>query len=201
MLNYDNQISNEQIRLNIKVKKIEQPKNNANKVVTSADSKINHKIIKSLKRQKLKPDEIHFGKLPIQKLVPIPFRNCVSYFSSIERGEYSIFIHFEMHREWIDYIIRLIRNKQENIADLTSNAEFNCDSLDIEVIEMDGQVMYSIGTRLSSFYMTFSERYPYVFVVCGTEYLVENKVCTKKQIPQKELKKGLLHYIFSKWSN
>lgn len=199
MLEHDDRMSNEHILLNIKFRRIEPSKEH--KTVKATTHKSSYNITEPIKKQKLKPDEIYFGKLPIQKLVPIPFKNCVSYFSRIERGEYSIFIHFEMHREWIDYIIRFIRNKQENIADLTSNAELNCDSLDIEVIEMDGQAMYCIGTRLSSFYMTFSDRYPYVYVVCGVEYLKENQDAVINKSTTKELKKGLLHYIFSKWIN
>jgi hypothetical protein len=201
MLNYDDRMSNEPLKMNVQFRKIEPRKYSAHNNVTSTKSEFNQIITKPLKKQELSPNAIHFGKFPIQKLLRIPFENCVRTFSKVEKIEDQIYIRFEMHKEWIDLIIRQIRNGQGNISDLTSKPMFNSDSLNVEVIEMDGQVMYCIGTRLSSFYMTFSDRYPYVYVVCGVEYLKENQDVVINKSTTKELKKGLLHYIFSKWSN
>ena len=201
MLNYDDRMSNEQLKMNVRFKKIEPRKYSAQNDVTSTKSEFSQIMTKPLKKQKLSPNAIHFEKFPVQKLLRIPFENCVRTFSTVERIEDQIYIRFEMHKEWIDFIIRQILNRQGNTPDLMPNSEVSSDSLNVEVIEMDGQAMYCIGTRLSSFYMTFSDRYPYVYVVCGVEYLKENQDVVINKSTTKELKKGLLHYIFSKWSN
>lgn len=201
MLNYDDQMSNEQLKMNVQFRKIEPRKYSAHKNVTSKKSEFNQIITKPLKKQELSPNAIQFEKFPLQKLLRIPFEKCVRTFSKVEKIEDQIYIRFEMHKEWIDFIIRQILNRQGNTPDLTPNSEVSSDSLNVEVIEMDGQVMYRIGTRLSSFYMTFSDRYPYVYVVCGVEYLKENLDAVINISTAKELKKGLLHYILNKWSN
>lgn len=201
MLEHDDRMSNEQLKMNVQFRKIESNKYSSQNDVTSTKSEFSKIVTQPLKKQKLNPNAIHFGKFPVQKLLRIPFENCVRTFTTVERIEDKIYIRFEMHKEWIDLIIRQIRNEQGNISNLTSKPTFNGDSLNVEVIEMDGQAMYCIGTRLSSFYMTFSGRYPYVYVVCGIEYLKENQDVVINKSTTKDLKKGLLHYIFSKWSN
>jgi hypothetical protein len=201
MLNYDDRMSNEQLKMNVQFRKIEPRKFSAHNNVTSTKSEFNQMITKPLKKQELSPNVIHFGKFPVQKLLRIPFEKCVRTFSKVEKIEDQIYIRFEMHKEWIDFIIRQILNRQGNTPDLMPNSEVSSDSLNVEVIEMDGQVMYRIGTILSSFYMTFSDRYPYVYVVCGVEYLKENHDAVINISTAKELKKGLLHYILNKWIN
>ena len=47
----------------------------------------------------------------------------------------------------------------------------------------------------------FSDQSLYANIVCGKEYLSNHCEETNAVIPQEEIKKGLLNYIFKKWIN
>lgn len=198
MLEHDDRMSNEHIRLNINFRKIEPSKEH--KTIKSTTHKFSHNITEPIKRQKLKPDDISFEKLPIQKLVPVPFMKCVRSLN-IERSDDLIYFNFKMQQNWLEFLIRKIRYGQGDLQNISSSPSDNSKLLNVDVVDVDGQVMYTLFTKFDCFHMTFSEKYTDVYMVCGTEYLVEIKGCTKKQIPQKEIRKGLINYIMCKWTN
>lgn len=198
MLEHDDRMSNEHILLNINFRRIEPSKEH--KIVKATTHKSSYYITEPIKRQKLKPDDISFEKLPIQKLVPVPFMKCVRSLT-IERSDDLIYFNFKMQQNWLEFLIHKIRHSQSDLQNISSSPSDNSKLLNVDVVDVDGQVMYTLFSKFDCFHMTFSEKYTEVYMVCGIEYLVENKGCPKERIPQRELKKGLLHYIFSKWSN
>ena len=75
MLNYDDRMSNEPLKMNVQFRKIEPRKYSAQNDVTSTKSEFSQIKTKPFKKQKLSPNAINFGKFPVQKLLRIPFEN------------------------------------------------------------------------------------------------------------------------------
>ena len=100
-------INEENIQLNIKVTKIE-PSIQGDATKTRFLSKAKSQI-REIKRQVLKPEDLEFGNLPIQKLLPVPFAHCIESYSRIERSERLIFIDLKMKKKCIDYLINRIK--------------------------------------------------------------------------------------------
>ena len=87
----------ENIQLNIKVRKIEPfIQDDAPKTRYLATDKSQ---TKETKRQVLKPEDLEFGNLPIQKLLPVQFVDCIESFSRIEGSDNLIYINFEMKKK------------------------------------------------------------------------------------------------------
>jgi len=119
----------------------------------------------------------------------------------IERSDDLIYFNFKMQQNWLEFLIRKIRYGQGDLRNISSSPSNNSKLLNVDVVDVDGQVMYTLFTKFDCFHMTFSDRYPYVYVVCGVEYLKENQDAVINKSTTKDLKKRLLQYIFSKWSN
>jgi hypothetical protein len=177
MQEYFESTNKENIQLNIKVRKIE-PLIQGDAPKTRPLSRDKSQT-KELKWQVLKPEDLQFGNLPIQKLLPVPFVNCIESFSRIEGCDNLIFIDFKMKKKWIDFLINRIQHSDKNHDNL----------------------IYNIYTSTNSFRFLFSDQSLNANIVCGKEYLSNHREETNAVVPQKEIKKGLLKFIFKKWSN
>ena len=115
---------NDDIRLNIKVNRKVwtssdlQQKPESNQDISKNANKID--AVKIVKRQQLSIDDIDISNLPIQKLLPIPFLECIESFSLIERGESLVFIDLTMHEKWLVYLIQKIQDSTIFIARASS---------------------------------------------------------------------------------
>ena len=202
-------LKNDDFHLNIQVTKIE-PNNQiyekTKRVSTLSDTKKKSLIdsamnTKEIKWQVLKPEDLEFGNLPIQKLLPVAFVNCIESFSRIEGSDNLIFIDLKMKKKWIDFLIDRIQNSDKNRDNLMSNENQNQTQLNIDISEMENNKIYNIYTITTNFRFMFSDQSLYANIVCGKEYLSNHCEETNAVTPQKEIKKGLLNYIFKKWSN
>ena len=90
----------ENIRLNIKVSKIDSIKQSNTTESASFDRKKCKKT--EIQKQVLKREDIQFEKLPIQKLLPVPFVDCIKSLSRIERWDDLIFMDFKMEKKWME---------------------------------------------------------------------------------------------------
>jgi len=189
----------ENIQLNIKVRKIEPfIQDDAPKTRYLATDKSQ---TKETKRQVLKPEDLEFGNLPIQKLLPVQFVDCIESFSRIEGSDNLIYINFEMKKIWIDFLIDRIQNSDKNHGNLISKQNQNETHIFIDISEMENNKIYNIYTITNNFRFMFSDQSLYANIVCGKEYLSNHCEETNAVIPQEEIKKGLLNYIFKKWIN
>jgi hypothetical protein len=202
-------LKNDDFHLNIQVTKIE-PNNQiyekTKRVSTLSDTKKKSlrdiaMNTKEIKRQLLKPEDLEFGNLPIQKLLPVQFVDCIESFSRIERSDNLIFINFKMKKKWIDFLIDRIQNPAKNHDNLISKQNQNETHIFIDISEMENNKIYNIYTITNNFRFMFSDQSLYTNIVCGKEYLSNYCEETNAVIPQKEIKKGLLNFIFKKWSN
>ena len=200
-------LKNDDFHLNIQVTKIE-PNNQiyekTKRVSTLSDTKKNSLRegainTKEIKRQVLKPEDLDFGNLPIQKLLPVPFVNCIESFSRIERSENLIFIDFKMKKKWIDFLIDRIQNSAENQVNLVSKQNENDLQINIEISEIENTKLYTVCTERDFFTLTFSDKYLYVHLLCDVDYLKEHQCHAIKEIHQEQIKKGLLNFIIKKW--
>ena len=192
-------INEENIQLNIKVTKIE-PSIQDDATKTRFLSKDKSQI-REIKRQVLKPEDLEFGNLPIQKLLPVPFEHCIESYSRIERSERLIFIDLKMKKKWIDYLINRIQNSAENQVNLVSKQNKNDLQINIEISEIENAKLYTICTQRNAFRFTFAESVLYASLVCGVDCLKEYQGHAIEEIHQEQLKKGLLNFIIKKWIN
>ena len=192
-------INEENIQLNIKVTKIE-PSIQGDATKTRFLSKDKSQI-REIKRQVLKPEDLEFGNLPIQKLLPVPFEHCIESYSRIERSERLIFIDLKMKKKWIDYLINRIQNSTENQVNLVSKQNKNDLQINIEISEIENAKLYTICTQRNAFRFTFAESVLYASLVCGVDCLKEYQGHAIEEIHQEQLKKGLLNFIIKKWIN
>jgi len=192
-------INEENIQLNIKVTKIE-PSIQGDATKTRFLSKDKSQI-REIKRQVLKPEDLEFGNLPIQKLLPVPFAHCIESYSRIERSERLIFIDLKMKKKWIDYLINRIQNSAENQVNLVSKQNKNDLQINIEISEIENAKLYTICTQRNAFRFTFAESVLYASLVCGVDCLKEYQGHAIEEIHQEQLKKGLLNFIIKKWIN
>jgi hypothetical protein len=188
----------ENIQLNIKVRKIERSIHDAPKTRCLATDKSQ---TKETKWQVLKPEDLEFGNLPIQKLLPVPFVDCIESFSRIEESDNLIFTDFKMKKKWIEFLIYKIQNSDKNHDNLIFKQNQNETHLFIDISEIENNKIYNIYTFASNFRFIFSDQYTHASIICGFEYLFDHHGGTNASIPQKEIKKGLLNYIFKKWMN
>ena len=189
----------ENIQLNIKVRKFEPIiQSDAPKTKSLSEDKSQ---TKEIKWQVLKPEDLEFGNLPIQKLLPVPFVNCIESFSRIEKSDNLIFIDFRMKKKWIDFLIDRIQNPAKNHDNLISKQNQNETHIFIDISEMENNKIYNIYTITNNFRFMFSDQSLYATIVCGKEYLSNYCEETNAVIPQKEIKRGLLNFIFKKWRN
>jgi len=189
----------ENIQLNIKVRKFEPIiQSDAPKTKSLSEDKSQ---TKEIKWQVLKPEDLEFGNLPIQKLLPVPFVNCIESFSRIEKSDNLIFIDFKMKKKWIDFLVDRIQNYDKNHDNLMSKQNQNETHIFIDISEMENNKIYNIYTITNNFRFMFSDQSLYATIVCGKEYLSNYCEETNAVIPQKEIKRGLLNFIFKKWRN
>ena len=189
----------ENIQLNIKVRKFEPIiQSDAPKTKSLSEDKSQ---TKEIKWQVLKPEDLEFGNLPIQKLLPVPFVNCIESFSRIKKSDNLIFIDFKMKKKWIDFLIDRIQNYDKNHDNLMSKQNQNETHIFIDISEMENNKIYNIYTITNNFRFMFSDQSLYATIVCGKEYLSNYCEETNAVIPQKEIKRGLLNFIFKKWRN
>ena len=202
-------LKNDDFHLNIQVTKIE-PNNQiyekTKRVSTLFDTKkksLRDSTIntKEIIRQVLKPEDLEFGNLPIQKLLPVPFEHCIESYSRIERSERLIFIDLKMKKKWIDYLINRIQNSAENQVNLVSKQNKNDLQINIEISEIENAKLYTICTQRNAFRFTFAESFLYGSLVCGVDCLKEHQGHAIEEIHQEQLKKGLLNFIIKKWIN
>ena len=73
--------------------------------------------------------------------------------------------------------------------------------INIDISELKNYKIYTIYMITNNFRFMFSDQYSNASIICGVEYLFDHHGGTNASIPQKEIKKGLLNYIFKKWSN
>lgn len=189
----------ENIRLNITLSKIDSIKQSNTTESASFDRKKSKKT--EIQKQVLKREDIQFEKLPIQKLLPVPFVNCIKSLARIERWDDLIFIDFKMEKKWMDFLIDRIQNSDKSHGYLMSNPNQNESQINIDISEIDDARMYSVYADNNAFRLTFSDRHLNVNVVCGVDYLKENHGHAIDKMEQDQLKKGLLNYIIKKWSN
>jgi len=189
----------ENIQLNIKVRKFEPIiQSDAPKTKSLSEDKSQ---TKEIKWQVLKPEDLEFGNLPIQKLLPVPFVNCIESFSRIKKSDNLIFIDFKMKKKWIDFLVDRIQNYDKNHDNLMSKQNQNETHIFIDISEMENNKIYNIYTITNNFRFMFSDQSLYATIVCGKEYLSNYCEETNAVIPQKEIKRGLLNFIFKKWRN
>jgi hypothetical protein len=191
--------TNENIQLNIKVRKFE-PIIQSDAPTTRSLSK-DKSPTKEIKWQVLKPKDIEFGNLPIQKLLPVQFVDCIESFSRIEGSDNLIFINFKMKKKWIDFLIDKVQNSDKNHYNLISKQNQNESRINAEISELKNNKIYNIYTITNNFRFMFSDQSLYANIVCGKEYVSSYCEETNAVIPQKEIKSGLLNFIFKKWSN
>jgi hypothetical protein len=189
----------ENIQMNIKVRKFE-PIIQSDTTKTKSLIK-NKSQTKEIKWQVLKPEDLEFGNLPIQKLLPVPFVNCIESFSRIEGSDNLIFIDVKMKKKWIDFLIDRIQNSDKNRDNLMSNENQNQTQLNIDISEIENKKIYNIYTFTNNFRFIFSDKYSHATIICGVEYLSKHNGASNVVISQKDIKKGLLNYIFKKWIN
>lgn len=199
---------NEEIKLNVRFRKVESTKiNDTSKKIyvesNNTQSSENESEKKSIEiedsRQQLKPEDINFEKLPIQKLFSVPFLNCIDRFSKIERTESLIFIDFTMEKKWIDFLLQQIKYFETSTINNSFLINKNQKKINVDVVEYEKSNMYNFYIDNDSFRFTFFEEYGYVYIICGVEYLTKEKEM-QKEISNIEVKKGLLNKIFRKWS-
>jgi hypothetical protein len=189
----------ENIRLNITLSKIDSIKQSNKTESTSFDRNKSEKT--KIQKQVLKREDIQFEKLPIQKLLPIPFVDCIKSLARIERWDDIIFMDFKMEKKWMDFLIDRIQNFDKSHGYLMSNPYHNETQINIDISEIDDARIYSVYIDNNVFRLTFSDRYLNVNVVCGVDYLKENHGHAIDKMEQDQLKKGLLNFIIKKWSN
>jgi hypothetical protein len=189
----------ENIRLNIKLSQIDSVKQANMSESVSFDRKKSKKT--EIQKLVLKREDIQFEKLPIQKLLPVPFVNCIKSLSRIERWDDLIFMDFKMEKKWMDFLIDRIQNYGKNHEFFTHSPNQNETHINIDISEIDDARIYSVYTDNNIFRLSFSDRYLNVNVVCGVDYLKENYGHAIGKMEQEQLKKGLLNFIFKKWSN
>jgi hypothetical protein len=189
----------ENIQLNIKVRKFE-PIIQSDAPQTRSLSK-DKSPTKEIKWQVLKPEDIEFGNLPIQKLLPVQFVDSIESFSRIEGSDNIILINFKMKKKWIDFLIDKVQNSDKNHDNLISKQNQNETRINVEISEMENNKIYNIYTITNNFRFMFSDQSLYANIVCGLEYLSNHNRELNAVIPQKEIKRGLLNFIFIKWSN
>jgi hypothetical protein len=199
MQEYFESTNKENIQLNIKVRKIE-PLIQGDAPKTRPLSRDKSQT-KELKWQVLKPEDLQFGNLPIQKLLPVPFVNCIESFSRIEGCDNLIFIDFKMKKKWIDFLINRIQHSDKNHDNLMSKQNQNESRINVDISELKNNKIYNIYTITNSFRFLFSDQSLNANIVCGKEYLSNHREETNAVVPQKEIKRGLLKFIFKKWSN
>ena len=191
--------TNENIQLNINVRKIE-PLIQGDAPKTRYLSKDKSQT-KEIKWQVLKPEDLEFGNLPIQKLLPVSFVNCIESFSRIEGSDNLIFIDVKMKKKWIDFLIDRIQNSDKNHDNFMANENQNQTQLNIDISEIENKKIYTIYTFTTNFRFIFSDQYSHASLICGVEFLFDHNRGTNASIPQKDIKKGLLNYIYKKWIN
>jgi hypothetical protein len=196
---------NDDIRLNIKVnRKVwksndQQQKSESNQDISKNANKID--AVKVIKRQRLSIDDIDISKLPIQKLLPIPFLECIESFSLIERGESLVFIDFRMQKKWLGYLIQKIQDAT-NIEDQSkSKNALRNDKLEVDIIEMENATTFRIYTNHQTFRMIFSDKFNNVMLICGLHILRANHDVIDEKISQEKIKKGIVKRIVGKWIN
>ena len=189
----------ENILLNITLSKINSIKQSNTTESASFEGKKSKKT--EIQKQVLKREDIQFEKLPIQKLLRVPFVNCIKSLARIERWDDLIFIDFKMEKKWMDFLIDRIQNSDKSHENLLSNPYHNETQINIDISEIDDARIYSVYTDNNAFRLTFSDRYLNVNVVCGVDYLKDNHGHAIDKMEQDQLKKGLLNYIIKKWSN
>jgi hypothetical protein len=154
-----------------------------------------------IEKQKLKPRDIMFEKLPIQKFFPIAFEKCIETFYRIEKNEKQIFIDLKLEKGWQNYLINKIQNttnyKEVQLSEPTKTRAY----LNVDITEIGDKKVYHVYTCTYSFRFVFSDEYLYANMVFGLEYLSNYNGELNAVISQKEIKKGLLNYIFRKWIN
>jgi hypothetical protein len=190
-------INEEKIQFGIKVTKIEPIiQGDAPKTKYLRNDKSQ---TREIDKQVLKPEDIQFEKLPFQKLLPIPFVNCIKSFSRIERCDNLIFLDFQMEKKWIDFLIDRIQNSVKSSDNLMFKKNQNETRIDIS--EIDNTKIYSVYESKNAFRLTFSNKFPNVILVGGVDYLKEYHDQVIDEIQQDQLKNILLNYIIKKWSN
>lgn len=202
-------LQSEGIQMNITIRRIETASNlSDNKESEKSSLTKENKVIDTdkipkqpIKTQKLKPRDIMFEKLPIQKFFPIAFEKCIETFFRIEKNEKLIFIDLKLEKEWQNYLINKIQDttnyKEVQLSEPTKTIAY----LNVDITEIEDKKVYHVYTCAYSFRFVFSDEYLYANMVCGLEYLSNYNGELNSVIPQKEIKKGLLNCIFKKWIN
>jgi hypothetical protein len=202
-------LQSEGIQMNISITRIETTSNLSYSKKRQKNSLTKeNKVLKTDKnpkqpteKQKLKQGDIMFEKLPIQKFFPIAFEKCIETFYRIEKNEKLIFIDLKLEKEWQNYLINKIQNttnyKEVQLSEPTKKRAH----LNVDITEIGDKKVYHVYTYAYSFRFVFSDENLYANMVCGLEYLSIHCEETNAVIPQKEIKRGLLNFIFKKWSN
>jgi len=202
-------LQSEGIQMNISITRIETTSMlSVRKESEKSSPTKENKVLKSDKKpkqptekQKLKKGDIMFEKLPIQKFFPITFEKCIETFYRIEKNEKLIFIDLKLEKGWQNYLINKIQNttnyKEVQLSEPTKTRAY----LNVDITEIGDKKVYHVYTCTYSFRFVFSDEYLYANMVFGLEYLSNYTGELNAVISQKEIKKGLLNYIFRKWIN
>jgi hypothetical protein len=202
-------MQSEGIQMNISIKRIDTTSNLSYRKEGQKNSLTKeNKVLKTDKnpkqpteKQKLKQGDIMFEKLPIQKFFPIAFEKCIETFYRIEKNEKLIFIDLKLEKEWQNYLINKIQNttnyKEVQLSEPTKTRAH----LNVDITEIGDKKVYNVYTYAYSFRFVFSDENLYANIMCGLEYLSNHNGELNAVISQKEIKKGLLNYIFKKWIN
>jgi len=97
-----------------------------------------------------------------------------------------------MKKKWIDFLIDRIQNSAENQVNLVSKQNKNDLQINIEISEIGNAKIYTVCTQRNVFRFTFAELF---------DCLKEHQGHAIEEIHQKQIKKGLLNFIFKKWIN
>jgi hypothetical protein len=196
---------NDDIGLSIKVnKKVLRSNEVKQKSESNQDISINANntdAVIVVKRQQLSIDDIDISKLPIQKLLPIPFLECIESFSLIERGESLVFIDLTMHKKWLGYLIQKIQDATNNEDQTKSKNALRNDKLEVDITEMENVTTFGIYTNHQIFRMIFSDKFNSVMLICGLHILRANHDVIDEKISQEKIRKGIINRIVSKWIN
>jgi hypothetical protein len=177
----------------------EREKNSLTKENKVVDTDKNPK--QPIEKQKLKPEDIMFEKLPIQKFFPIQFEKCIESYDRIDKYGRLIFINLKLEKRWLDYLIERIHSQPKSQDMRTSEQVKSSSQINVHISETGDKKSYTMFTDDYNFRFMFSDHSLYAYIVCGKEYLSNHLEEANAVISQKEIKKGLLNFIFKKWIN
>jgi hypothetical protein len=202
-------LQSEGIQMNISITRIEtnsnlsESKEREKNSLTKENKVLNTdtKPKQPIEKQKLKPRDIMFEKLPIQKFFPIQFEKCIESYDRIDKYGRLIFINLKLEKRWLDYLIERIHSQPKTQDMRTSEQVISSSQINVHISETGDKKSYTMCTDDYNFRFMFSDHSLYAYIVCGEEYLSSHNGESNEVISQKEIKKGLLNFIFKKWIN